>query len=331
MLRLSADWRLRFGSGADFQTALMSLSNLVAGTCIGVGAAQDITYDLCILDEASKATATEAMVPLSRARRWIMLGDLQQLPPFQDEALRNDELLERYGLQREDLKVTLFSHLLAHAPDPAKVRLSSQRRMVRQIGDLISVCFYNGRLDTKTEGNDRALHDHIGRAVVWISTSKLPRRYEEQTHASLRNKTECEQVVRQLRSLSAFAEKTGSNYSICVLTPYSRQVAELAHRILPEVARWERLNIEIRTVDAYQGREADIAIVSLVRSNETNTLGFLKEHERLNVALSRARFALIIIGDKDYLLNAKEPNPFGAVIRYLERTPADCSIVEALQ
>ena len=159
----------------------MSSSNLVAGTCIGVGGAQDVTYDLCILDEASKATATEAMVPLSRARRWVMLGDLQQLPPFQDEALRNNKLLERFDLQREDMKVTLFSHLLAHAPSEAKVRLLCQRRMVRQIGDLISICFYDGKLETKTNRDDPALFEFLGRPVIWISTSKLPAHHEVST------------------------------------------------------------------------------------------------------------------------------------------------------
>ena len=118
---------------------------------------------------------------------------------------------------------------------------------------------------------------------------------------------------------------------MCVLTPYSGQIAELQHRIVPEVARWKQLNIEIRTVDAYQGREADIAVVTFVRSNETNTLGFMKEHERLNVSLSRGRLALIIIGDMVYLKNATEPNPFREVIKYIERTPGDCRIVETRQ
>jgi hypothetical protein len=334
MLSLSAEWKLRFGVGADFQTALMASTNLVAGTCIGVvgyRGAHEVAYDLCILDEASKATATEALVPLSRSRRWILVGDLQQLPPFQDEALRNRELLERFDLSPDDLGVTLFSHLLRSAPTEAKARLSSQRRMVRAIGDLISACFYDRTIETKTDRVDPELIAYLGRPVLWISTSRMSKRSQEPVRGSIQNAAEGDQVLRWLKKLDTFAGEHDKTYSVCVLTPYSGQIAALQRRIVPEQARLSHLKIEVKTVDAYQGKEADIAILSLVRSNTSNTLGFLKEHERLNVALSRGRLALLIIGDKDFLKRAKEPNPFKRVIDYIESTPNDCLCVEARQ
>jgi tRNA A-37 threonylcarbamoyl transferase component Bud32/RecA/RadA recombinase len=331
LIVLQADWKLRFGRGADFEAALLTASDLVAGTCIGVLApgASDVEYDLCILDEASKATATEAIVPLSRARRWILVGDLQQLPPFQDEALRDDRLLERFGLAREDLRVTLFSHLLRNAPEGARVKLASQRRMIRPIGDLVSRCFYDGELETKREERDDRLSEFLGRPIVWVSTSGLPRRQQENVGESIRNDAEVGQVVRKLKAINNFAASRGVRYKVCVLTPYGAQVSALRRRIEPEVPRWAALDVEIGTVDAYQGRESDIAILSFVRSDKGRRIGFLRESERLNVALSRARLALVLIGDKDFLKRADEPNPFRRVIGHIEATPVDCRVEEA--
>lgn len=332
LLALKADWGLRFGTGAEFHAALVSGSNVVAATCLGSAGfkgASDVEYDLCILDEASKATATEALVPLSRARRWILVGDLKQLPPFQDEALRRDELLQRFELNRTDVKETLFSYLLNALPTDAKVDLKSQRRMVREIGDLVSECFYDKPLTTLTERRDEELIRHLGRPVLWLSTSKLKNRAENPIGSSVRSPVEVEHAVAQLRRLQQFADAHDERYSVAVLTPYGAQVALLKRRISPEAIKWDRLSIEVNTVDAYQGREADVAIISLVRSNDRKTLGFLKEQERLNVALSRGRQGLVIIGDLEFLKHAKDPNPFRPVIGYIENRRADCLIKEA--
>jgi superfamily I DNA and/or RNA helicase len=99
---------------SDFEAALISASQVVAGTCVGVAAIRslgDIDFDLCIVDEASKATPTETLVPLSRARRWILVGDSKQLPPFLDEGLHDRTLLEAHNLDEAAVTATLFTRL----------------------------------------------------------------------------------------------------------------------------------------------------------------------------------------------------------------------------
>jgi len=331
MIELAADWRLRFGMGHEFQTALLSQANVVASTCIAIAGyknTSDVAFDLCILDEASKATATEALVPLSRSKRWVLVGDLKQLPPFQDEALRSSEIREKFNISPDDLGETLFSHLLSSVSDGAKFPLRTQYRMVPEIGNLVSQCFYPGLLETATVDADKALAAFLGKPVVWRSTSRLANRSQIPRGESLTNPCECDLVRQELRSLNGFAEAHGQKYKVCILTPYGGQLNALRRMLEPEMHKWEELDLDINTVDAYQGREADIAILSLVRSDRGKRLGFLKEPERLNVALSRGKFGLIIIGDGDYLRAGEAPNPFVPVIGHIRNTSAECLWME---
>jgi superfamily I DNA and/or RNA helicase len=86
--------------------------------------------------------------------------------------------------------------------------------------------------------------------------------------------------------------------------------------------------IEWNTVDSVQGREADVAIYSVTRSNKSGKIGFLKETSRLNVALSRGRQNLVLVGDSLFLRNTSGENPFKRVLEYIEQHPDDCGIVE---
>ena len=87
-----------------------------------------------------------------------------------------------------------------------------------------------------------------------------------------------------------------------------------------------RLRIECNTVDAFQGREADVAIYSVTRSNPTRKLGFLKENRRLNVALSRGKHFLVLVGDIHFAREIEGENPFGKVIQHIELNPKECCI-----
>src|SRR5205085_1696369 len=100
----------------------------------------EVPFDLCIVDEASKATATEVLVPMARSRRWVLVGDTNQLPPFQEAALDEPALLQRYDLTPDQLGQTLFDVLAERLPAEAKTILDVQYRMVPAIGTLISHC-----------------------------------------------------------------------------------------------------------------------------------------------------------------------------------------------
>jgi serine/threonine protein kinase len=99
LIGIRAEWDLRFGKGREFQSALIASAQVVAGTCVGLAAIrgiQEITFDLCIIDEASKANATEALVPMAMATRWVLVGDERQLPPFVEDELTNRDFQSSY-------------------------------------------------------------------------------------------------------------------------------------------------------------------------------------------------------------------------------------------
>ena len=133
---------------------------------------------------------------------------------------------------------------------------------------------------------------------------------------------------RYLIKVNAVAAKAGKIYSVAVMTGYGSQRSALERRFRNSVAACQNLELEWNTVDSVQGREADIAIYSVVRSNKAGKLGFLKELSRLNVALSRGRQVLLLIGDDVFLRSASGENPFKRVVEYIEQHPSDCALVE---
>ena len=153
LISLSEDWHAQSGRTSDFHGVLAASANVVAVTCVGLARrlAEYLQFDLCIVDEASKATPPEALVPLSLSRRWIIVGDPKQLPPYQGELPYRPDLLGRYDLRVEDLKYTLLDHLLMGLPKECTTLLTHQHRMVKAIGDLVSHCFYDEKLYTSED------------------------------------------------------------------------------------------------------------------------------------------------------------------------------------
>jgi superfamily I DNA and/or RNA helicase len=191
LINLQTEWFDQFGRNERFNDPLIKRSQLVAGTCIGISRAiNDSEFDLCIVDEASKATATEVLVPMSRSKKWLLVGDPKQLPPFQDEASRNTGFLEQYELTLEDVRETLFDRLLRILPDGCQKLLATQHRMVEPIGKLISTCFYDGKLESSGSEIDKILNRVLPRPVTWLTTSKLPNSREQSANSSFHNSCE---------------------------------------------------------------------------------------------------------------------------------------------
>ena len=119
LIEVIGDWRGRFGRGAEFKAATLARSQVVAATCVGyasVPGSESIDFELCIIDEASKANATEMLVPMVRARRWVVVGDHRQLPPFLEDSLADAELLSDHNLRPADIRETLFDRLRRGLP-----------------------------------------------------------------------------------------------------------------------------------------------------------------------------------------------------------------------
>ncbi len=332
LLQIHADWEIRFGRGSEFNAALLVSAQVVAGTCVGflsVKGIQDVDFDYCIVDEASVATPTEALIPMSRSRKAILVGDKYQLSPFQDPDLRNQGLLKKFNLSEDDQKQTLFNQMLSGLPESSRPSLSIQYRMVDPIGNMVSQCFYRGSLTSRRPTLDEDLLITFGKPVRWFSTSQIATRFERKIGGSFANPCETEITTALLGRVNFFASKKKRKYSVAVLTGYNGQKRAFENAFASEKPKWSAISeLQVNTVDAFQGREADIVIFSVTRSSQAGTLGFLKEFERINVALSRGKFYLGIVGDHVFCRTVMGLNPLRVVIDYIEGNPDGCLIQE---
>lgn len=341
LLKLQGDWLQRISSDDRLAATFLESSRVIAGTCLGFishRAVRDLTFDLCIVDEASKATSTELLVPLVRSERFILVGDSNQLPPLDEELLRNDALLREHELTAGFVKETLFERLALGLPEKNRFALTEQYRMIAPIGNLISECFYDGTLRSPNAVGLPG-YEHLGKAVLWLDTSGIPARRENKdksSSASYLNRLEADVIFERIRSLEFAIERgllnrrtDGNPFEVLLIAPYRSQLDELARRLARMAVKPKHLKIEIESVDAVQGREADFALFSVTRSNSEGKLGFLgHDHwRRINVALSRARFGLTIIGDAEF--SESTPGGLKRVLSYIRQNPAECELRSA--
>lgn len=336
LVALQGEWLQRVATDRNLVTAFLDTGSVLAGTCIGFlghPAVRDLEFDLCILDEASKATATEALVPLAKAKKWILVGDTRQLPPLDEELLWNKSMLSKFDLDTEFVRETLFDRLVKYVTPGAKYLLREQYRMIRPIGDLISSTFYGGELVSPNRDTIPGL-EKIGKPVLWISTSGLGKaRFEEKSGQGITshsNRTEAKIAIDRLATLNSAIEKglvcppNGRKMSVLLIAPYRLQMDEMERRLSSVDLGY--LDISVQSVDAVQGREADMTVFTITRSNNRGDLGFLRQEywRRINVALSRARFSLTLIGDIEFCLD--QPSGLRDVALYIRRNGSDCEV-----
>ncbi|MFJ6755731.1 AAA domain-containing protein [Streptomyces sp. NPDC091273] len=330
---ISSDWEERFGRGSEFTAVLVARAQVVAATCVGlagVPGADAMDFDLCIIDEASKATATETLVPLSRSRRWVLVGDDRQLPPFVEQALEDPAVLDRFRLTRQQMRETLFSVLSERLPDSCKFTLTHQHRMHPTIGRLVSHCFYRDQLTSAPRELSAVVKASLGAAALWIDTSARPDRHENRAGKSIQNKGEARVIAKLLDRIQWVAEQSGTKMlNVAVLTGYEAQRREIIESLAAGELNRNLLNVRVATVDSYQGQEADISVFSITRSNENGDLGFLRSEERVNVAVSRARDGLVIVGDATFIdSNSNSSNPLREILKHM-RSDNECVIDKA--
>ncbi|WP_240416598.1 serine/threonine-protein kinase [Paenibacillus periandrae] len=320
------DWSNRIRTANDSVARLIENATIVAGTCTGYNsnpAVKNLSFDYVIVDEAAKASVPELLIPLLKGSRLILVGDHNQLPPTLKK-----EVIDRCNVKQEVFETGLFKHLFDRLPVTNKFRLSMQYRMHKTIGNMISNVFYENTIDTGIDDAER-LHDLTcfqDTQIAWISTSKLSESDRRQKQVSgttsYSNKSEHNIIKKVLQTIDK--EKSAENYEIAVITGYSAQKS----LIRDSVNRADYSNIkeiEVNTVDSYQGRDKDIVIFSTVRSDG---IGFQKSEKRINVALSRARRLLIIVGDLDLFQNNRDDtNRFPQIIEYMRQTPG-CKIYD---
>ncbi len=243
-------------------------------------------FDLAVIDEACQSTEPGCWIPALRADRIVLAGDHCQLPPTVLSA----------AAAREGLATSLLERLVARYGDAITRPLHVQYRMHADIMQFSSERFYQSSLEADDSVASHLLHDLpnvqpsplTSRPVAFIDTAGADWREEAEPEGeSKRNPHEGAFVLRKVQQL---ADAGLSPKDIAIITPYAAQV-----RWFRDESGWE--DLEIDTVDGFQGREKEAVLISCVRSNSTGDIGFLADTRRMNVALTRARRKLMIVGD----------------------------------
>ncbi|MCH2044479.1 MAG: AAA domain-containing protein [Saprospiraceae bacterium] len=265
-------------------------------TCTLVGAQNPYiakkTFKTVVIDEAAQALEPATWIPITKAERVIFAGDPFQLPPTVKSVAAN----------KGGLAVTLLEKCVERLEHVQL--LDTQYRMNSVIMEFSNQQFYNGALKAAEFVADWKLPiDEIGeRPVEFIDTAGCG--FDEEQHKeslSYRNPEEYYVLRQHLDHLLTFAD--GQPISIGIISPYKEQVIFMQEHIPVDFDHFPDANITVNTIDSFQGQERDVIYISMVRSNEDQQIGFLKDTRRMNVAMTRARKKLIIIGDSATLGN----------------------------
>lgn len=304
--KLKNEWLKRINQSEELERILIEEVSVIGATCIGIANYSNnfnLKFDLVIIDEAGRATPPELLVPMVLGKKIILVGDQKQLPPIIDKVL-SDEVKLRHNYDKREIEESLFSYLQQNLNDDCKNILREQYRMNPVIGDLISKMFYNDNVISKVrmEDRDHCYEEYKNNSIVWIDTKNNADKFEESIGKTKQNSLEAKEIIKLLLKLDTNYFNKNIKKSVAVITGYKAQKNLINRVIDKECIEFNNIVIEVDTVDAFQGRETDIVIYSIVRSNDTGNIGFLSDQRRLNVSLSRAKELLVIIGDSECVL-----------------------------
>lgn len=257
--------------------------------CTHTGASSHLlenrSFDYAILDEGSQAIEPASWLPILKAEKVVIAGDPFQLPPT---VLSEDPLL----------KISLMERLLSAFPEKDRVfLLDTQYRMTDPIQEFPNRTFYEGQLKSGLPESERnfvvpEISPLFGSSLVFLDSSGTDSA-EETFEGSLGNPWEADFVFGILKRILDFGVPPER---IAILTPYRYQRYLIKNRI-EELSADQKNSIEVETVDSFQGREMEIVLFSLVRSNPEGQVGFLSERRRWNVGMTRAKRLLVMVGD----------------------------------
>ncbi|MBC9928870.1 AAA domain-containing protein [Chitinophaga qingshengii] len=269
---------------------LIAKAQVVTATLVGANhyTVRNVRYKTVVIDEAGQALEPACWIPILKAEKVILAGDHCQLPPT----------IKSTGAAREGLSNTLLEKCVALHPE-AVVLLEEQYRMHEMIMGYSSSVFYQDKLKAHHTVARRQLFA-TDIPLAFIDTAGCG--FDEKTEGtSTTNPEEASFLFRHLLQLvAALKEQPESDAfpEIAIISPYKQQVyllqEQLQHatELQPHLAR-----ISVNTIDSFQGQERDIVYISMTRSNADNNIGFLSDIRRMNVAMTRARKKLVVVGD----------------------------------
>ncbi|MBD8491233.1 AAA family ATPase [Echinicola sp. CAU 1574] len=270
-------------------------SQVVATTLVGANnpVLKGMQFPVVFIDEAGQGMEPAAWIPVLKSDKVIMAGDHCQLPPT----------IKSFEASNEGLSETLFEKVIKRQPHSSWM-LKMQYRMPEIIMKFSSDYFYNGELEAASNTLNHQLKE--GEPVMeFIDTAGSG--FEEHLEKDSLSKLNGGEarfalgVLEKLIGRVTLEKFLDEKYSIGIISPYKAQVKRLVE-LMDENADFDQLRalseqVTIGTIDGFQGQERDVILISLVRSNEKGEIGFLADTRRMNVALTRAKRKLIVIGD----------------------------------
>ncbi|MCC8423472.1 AAA domain-containing protein [Mucilaginibacter sp. UR6-11] len=250
---------------------VISKAQVITATLVGANhyTIKKLAFNTVVMDEAGQALEPAAWIPVLKAQRIVLAGDHLQLPPT-------------VKAPQNGLTTTLLEKCVALHP-AAVTLLEEQYRMNARIMGFSSLKFYQSRLIAHPLVANRLLNPE-DKPFTFIDTAGAG--YEEQAEGtSTANPEEAAFIVRHLAAMNYT-----NAVSVAVIAPYKEQV-NLLKQLLAGT------NVEVNTVDGFQGQERDVIYISLTRSNSDGAIGFLSDYRRMNVALTRAKLKLVLVGD----------------------------------
>jgi superfamily I DNA and/or RNA helicase len=290
---------------------LFQESRVIASTLVGAAnrLLERKRFSSLFIDEAAQAIEAASWIAIAKADRVILAGDHCQLPP----TIKCVEAAQR------GLGITLLEKIVRTKPETVSL-LEVQYRMHKDIMQFSSHWFYQDRLRAASEVSNRSILE-LDSAITWIDTADFDFN-ERSVNAGIgrMNEGEAKLLIHQLK---IYIQRVGENrildeqIDIGIISPYRAQVHYLRYLLKKEpFFRPFRRLITVHTVDGFQGQERDVILISLVRANAIGQIGFLRDLRRMNVAMTRARMKLIILGDCNTLVR----HPFyQALYEYIER------------
>jgi superfamily I DNA and/or RNA helicase len=270
---------------------ILSKARVIASTLVGSNSyvLKGKRFRTVFIDEAAQALEPASWIPILKAERVVFAGDHCQLPPT----------IKSFDAAREGLNVTLFEKAIGR--NKADVMLMEQYRMNNEIMTFPSRHFYRNELKAYNGvGRARIFPEDLPVEFVDTAGSGFFEQIDEETRSIL-NREEAGLLLRhftdyagQLDAMDLLRQKI----EVGVISPYKAQVSLLQETLAGSpVTEMFYGNLNVNTVDSFQGQERDVIYISLVRSNENGEIGFLSDIRRMNVAMTRARKKLVIIGD----------------------------------
>ena len=277
---------------------IINKADLIATTAVSSGHyfLEDIDFDVMIMDEATQVASFMSLLPLLKCKKFILVGDNRQLQPIEEEDIS------------KEMNLSIFNRLFEMYPE-ASTFLSTQYRMHKTIAQIANEIFYEGKLKTSEKVAERILSIKMGEhkflspkmPVMFIDTSKVAY-YEDEVGSGCSNTKEAEYVA---YIVSLFIKNRIKTKDIGVVTPYVKQKL-LIEEFLKDI---KIKDVEVDTVHKFQGREKDIIIMSFARSKKYSfpqyKLKFIENETLVNVAITRAKKKLILVGNSWTLCQSK--------------------------